>query len=154
VYAASKAFVLAFTESLINELKDTNVTMTALLPGASDTDFFHKAGAEESYVYQKTSLSEPEQVARDGYEALLKGERKVISGLKNKIQATMTNVLPESALAGMMKKQMEPSEEYKKEGSDHPASRDERDMIQAASHSFEGRDLPANDRTDFGTNSR
>ena len=154
VYAASKAFVLTFTESLINELKDTNVTMTALLPGASDTDFFHKAGAEESYVYQKTSLSEPEQVAKDGYNALMKGERKVISGIKNKIQAAMTNVLPDSALASMMKKQMEPSNEYKKEGPEHQPSEEERDMIQAASGNSQNRDLPTEERKDFSSSSR
>ncbi len=146
VYAASKAFVLAFTESLINELKDTNVTMTALLPGASDTDFFHKAGAEESYTYQKTNLSDPEQVAKDGYEALMKGERKIVSGFKNKVQAAMTNVMPDSALAGMMEKQMEQSDEYKKDGAEHRASREEREMIQAASNNFEGRDLENNER--------
>jgi short-subunit dehydrogenase len=149
VYAASKAFVLAFTESLIRELKDTNVSMTALLPGASDTDFFHKAGSEDSYVYQKTNLSDPEQVAKDGYEALMKGERKIVSGLKNKMQAAMANVLPDSALAGLMEKQMKPSEEIKKEGAEHQASREERDMIQAASNSFEGRDLKNEERTDF-----
>jgi short-subunit dehydrogenase len=146
VYAASKAFVLAFTESLINELKDTNVTMTALLPGASDTDFFHKAGAEESYAYQKTNLSDPEQVARDGYEALMKGERKIVSGFKNKVQAAMTNVMPDSALAGIMEKQMEQSDDYKKDRAEHRASREEREMIQAASNNFEGRDLENNER--------
>jgi len=146
VYAASKAFVLAFTESLINELKDTNVTMTALLPGASDTDFFHKAGAEESYTYQETNLSAPEQVAKDGYEALMKGERKIVSGFKNKVQAAMTNVMPDSALAGMMEKQMKPSDEYKKDGAEHRASKEEREMIQTASNNFEGRDLENKER--------
>ena len=146
VYAASKAFVLAFSESLINELKETNVTMTALLPGASDTDFFHKAGAEDSYTYQKTNLSDPGKVAKDGYDALMKGERKIVSGLKNKMQAAMTNVMPDKALAGMMEKQMKPSDEVRKEGSEHSASREERDMIQAASSTYEGRDLQNEER--------
>lgn len=154
VYAASKAFVLAFTESLINELKSTNVTMTVLLPGASDTDFFHKAGAEETYVYQKTSLSEPGQVAKDGFDALMKGERRVVSGLKNKVQAAMANVLPDSALAGMMQKQMEPSSEYKKEGPDHLPSQEERDMIQAAAGNFEQKDLEPERENDPNVNSR
>lgn len=154
VYAASKAFVLAFSESLINELKDTNVTMTALLPGASDTDFFHKAGAEDSYTYQKTNLSAPEKVAKDGYDALMKGERKIVSGLKNKMQAAMTNVMPDRALAGMMEKQMKSTEEVRKEGSEHSASREERDMIQAASNSYEGRDLPKEERNSSDEESR
>ena len=144
VYAASKAFVLAFTESLISELKDTEVTMTALLPGASDTDFFHKAGAEHSYVYQETNLSKPEDVAKDGYDALMKGERKVVSGFKNKMQAAMANVMPDSALAGMMKKQMEPTGDGERSGSKHQPSREEREMIQAASNT-EGKDLEHRD---------
>lgn len=141
VYAASKAFVLVFTESLINEIKDTDVTMTALLPGASDTDFFHKAGSEESYIYQQTELSDPVQVAKDGYEALMKGERKIVSGFKNKVQAGIANLMPDSALAGMMEKQMKPSDEHKRDGSTHEPSRAERDMIQAASNTYENRDL-------------
>src|SRR5688500_18697580 len=53
VYAATKAFVLIFTEGLIQEIKDTNVTLTVLMPGASDTDFFHKAGGEDSRTYRE-----------------------------------------------------------------------------------------------------
>lgn len=133
VYAGTKAFVSSFTEALINELKDTNVTMTALLPGAADTDFFHKAGAENTVVYRETSLSDPEDVAQDGYDALMKGESRVISGVKNKVQAAMSNVLPDNALASTMDKQMKPSES--KEGRDqitHPASWEERSRIEEA----------------------
>lgn len=154
VYAASKSFVLAFTESLINELKDTNVTMTTLLPGASDTDFFHKAGAEDSYTYQKTNLSDPVQVAKDGYEALMNGERKIVSGFKNKVQAAMANVMPDGALAGMMEKQMQPADEYKKDGADHRASKEEREMLQAASNNFEGGDMDNSERNKPGETSR
>ncbi|MBA3649687.1 MAG: SDR family oxidoreductase [Chitinophagales bacterium] len=86
VYGATKAFVLSFSEALINELKGTNVTLTALLPGASDTDFFHKAHAEDTVTYREEKLSKPADVARDGYEALMKGESKIVSGWKNKVQ--------------------------------------------------------------------
>lgn len=133
VYAGTKAFVLSFTEALINELKDTNVTVTALLPGASDTDFFHKAGAEETVTYRETDLYAPEDVARDGYEALMSGESRVISGIKNKIQAAMSTVMPDTSLASSMRKQMEPSE--KEQGRDkitHPASSEEREKIEGA----------------------
>lgn len=106
VYAATKAFVLSFTEGLINELKGTNVTMTTLLPGATDTDFFHKARAEDTVIYRETDLSDPEDVARDGYEALMRGESRIISGLKNKIQAAMSTVMPDNVLASTMRKQM------------------------------------------------
>lgn len=131
VYAGTKAFILSFTEALINEVKDTNVTITALLPGASDTDFFHKAGAEDTVTHRETDLYAPEDVARDGYEALMKGESRIISGVKNKIQAAMSTVMPDTTLASSMRKQMEPSE--KEKGRDqitHPASREEREKIE------------------------
>jgi short-subunit dehydrogenase len=123
VYAATKSFVLSFTEALINELKDTKITMTALLPGPGDTDFFHKAGAELSVTYKEADLSSPEEVAKDGYDALMKGESKIVSGAKNKVQAAMSNVLPDSALASSMRKQMNPSDkEHGREEITHPAS--------------------------------
>jgi short-subunit dehydrogenase len=139
VYGGTKAFVLSFSEALINELKDTNVTLTVLLPGASDTDFFHKAGAEETVIYRETDLSAPEDVAKDGYDALMKGESKVVSGAKNKMQAAMSTMLPDSALASTMRKQMEPSE--KEEGRDqitHPASREERIRIEGETGKITG----------------
>lgn len=130
VYGGTKAFVLSFTEALINEVKDTRVTLTALLPGASDTDFFHKAGADETTTYRETNLSSPEDVARDGYEALMKGESKIISGAKNKIQAAMSNVMPDSALTASMRAQMSPSDKEKgREEITHPASLEERKRI-------------------------
>jgi short-subunit dehydrogenase len=107
VYAATKAFVLSFSEALADELKETKVTMTALLPGATDTDFFSKADGENTKEYQESSLSNPSDVAKDGYEALMKGEVKVVSGMKNKLQAAMSNVIPDSKLAATMHKKME-----------------------------------------------
>lgn len=109
VYAGTKAFIYIFTQGLINELKDTNVTMTALLPGPTETDFFNKAGAEHTVTYQETELADPADVAKDGYEALQKGESKVISGMKNKVQAAMGNLITDEALAEQGRKQMEPS---------------------------------------------
>jgi uncharacterized protein len=130
VYAATKAFVISFTEGLINELKGTNITVTALLPGASDTDFFHKAGAEKSVTYREEELSKPEDVALDGYEALMKGESRVISGLKNKVYGAMSNVMPDASLASTMRKKMEPSKEPDgREHITHGPSIEERDHI-------------------------
>ena len=111
VYGASKAFVLSFTEAVINEIKDSNVTMTALLPGATDTNFFRRAGAENTVVAQDTPLSEPADVAKDGYEALMKGESRVVSGVLNKIQAAASNVLPDGVIASGMRKLMEEKED-------------------------------------------
>jgi short-subunit dehydrogenase len=139
VYAATKAFVISFTEGLINELKDTNVTMTALLPGASDTDFFHKAGAEETTTYREENLSEPGQVAQDGYYALMNNERRVISGFKNKVYAAMSNVMPDRALAATMRKKMSPSNEA--DGRDHithSPSIEERDRIDRSTGNVRG----------------
>jgi short-subunit dehydrogenase len=111
VYAATKSFVITFTEALIQELKGTNVTITALLPGAADTDFFHKAGGEDSVTYREEKLSRPEEVAQDGFDALMRGESRVVSGMKNKMYAAMSNVMPDSALAGTMHKKMKPSDD-------------------------------------------
>lgn len=131
VYGASKTFVLSFTEALNNELKDTEVTVTALMPGAADTDFFHKAGSENTVTYKETGLSNPEDVAKDGYEALMKGERRIISaGLKNKMFGVASNLMSDAQLAEMMRKQMEPSDAKDgKENITHQPSEEERAEI-------------------------
>jgi uncharacterized protein len=109
VYGGTKAYVLSFTEALRSELKDTGITITALQPGATDTDFFNKAGAQESKIVEdKNKLADPAKVARDGYDALMKGDDKVVSGMKNKMQSAMSNVMPDTMLADQMKKQSEP----------------------------------------------
>jgi short-subunit dehydrogenase len=141
VYAGTKAFVLSFSEALANELKDTNITVTALQPGATDTDFFYKAGQDETTGYQDVTLSDPEQVAKDGYEALMKGKDKVVSGSKNKFQSLLSNIMPDTKLAESMRKEMAPADEVKKRESGHEASRKEREMIQSASNTYRGRDL-------------
>ena len=79
VYAATKAFVLSFAHSLRYELKDTGVTVTALQPGPTDTDFFHRAGMDNTEVGSKgKSESQPDDVARQGIEALLAGKTMFI----------------------------------------------------------------------------
>lgn len=107
VYAGTKAFVYNFSQSLASELKDTNIIVTALRPGATDTDFFRESHAEDIKIAQPENLSDPADVARDGYEALMKGERTVVSGLKNKIQAHMADVLPDAVMSDQMAKQNE-----------------------------------------------
>src|SRR4051812_44492249 len=104
VYAGTKAFVYNFSMSLVNELKDTGVTITALQPGATDTDFFNKAGAENSEIVQDDNLADPADVAKDGYEALMAGEPKVVSGIKNKVQSVVSNLVPDTALGAQMHK--------------------------------------------------
>lgn len=115
VYHATKAFILSHTMALVNELKDTGVTITALLPGATDTDFFHKADMEDAKMIRedKDSLADPATVARDGFDALMKGESKVVSGLKNKLQTALSNIMPDSMVTAQLEKQMEPSDKSK-----------------------------------------
>lgn len=111
VYHATKAFVLSFTEAIRAENKDSGITITALMPGATDTDFFTKADMTESKVVQdKDALSDPADVAKDGYEALMTGTDKVISGFKNKVQINMGNLTPDSLLADQMYKKQEPAD--------------------------------------------
>ncbi|MEJ5961995.1 SDR family NAD(P)-dependent oxidoreductase [Pedobacter immunditicola] len=113
VYHGTKAFVLSFSEAIREELKDTGVTVTALLPGATDTDFFNKADMNQSKIVQEEDLDDAVKVAEDGYEALMSGKDKVISGLKNKIKVGMTNIMTDSAAAHTMGEQQKPQNEEK-----------------------------------------
>jgi short-subunit dehydrogenase len=108
VYHGTKAFVQSFTEAIRNEVRDTGVTITALLPGATDTDFFDKADMLQSKIVQEGSLSNAADVAKDGYKALMNNDDMVVSGLKNKMQVAMSNVIPDEMVANMMHKQQEP----------------------------------------------
>lgn len=101
VYAASKAFVLSFTEALIQEVKDTNVTLTALMPNATDTDFFHKANATDTVAYKKLTFYKPEEIAAAAYEGLMAGTDKVVPGVINKVQTFINNALPDSVVTAM-----------------------------------------------------
>jgi short-subunit dehydrogenase len=109
VYHGTKAFVLSFTEALREELREYDITITALLPGPTDTDFFNKANMQRSKIVQdKESLSNAADVAKDGFEALMAGKDKVISGFKNKMQVAMGTIMPDATTAHMMAKQQEP----------------------------------------------
>src|ERR1700744_88450 len=111
VYHATKAFVLSFTTAVREEVKDSGVTLTALMPGVTDTDFFHKAGMESSQVVQdKEAMADPAEVARDGYDALMSGQDRVISGFKNKVQVNAANLMPDSTVAHTLYEQQKPVE--------------------------------------------
>lgn len=111
VYHGTKAFVVSWTEAIQQEIKDTNVTITTLLPGATATDFFHKADMEEATLVQKGDLADPAKVAKDGFKALMAGEHKIVSGWKNKAQVAMSGILPDKVVAGMSEKQNKPANE-------------------------------------------
>ena len=83
VYNATKAFIDSFSFALRNELKDTGITVTCLMPGSTDTDFFERAGLEDTKV--GTQKDDPAMVAKVGYEAMKKGEGDVVAGMKNKL---------------------------------------------------------------------
>jgi short-subunit dehydrogenase len=106
VYAATKAFILSFTDSLINELEGTGVTVTALIPGPTRTDFFRKAHAAQTRTAQN-NLADPADIARIGYEALLKGKHHVTAGSSVKANVIMSNILPNESVASLARKNME-----------------------------------------------
>lgn len=109
VYHGTKAFVLSWSEAIREELKDTGITVTALLPGPTDTDFFNKADMNRSKILEdKDSLASPEEVAIDGYNALMNGEDKVISGIKNKLSVAMANIATDSMAAHRMAEMQKP----------------------------------------------
>jgi len=108
VYAASKAFVLSFAEAIRNELKDTNIVVTALQPGATETEFFERAGMEDTKV-GRDRKSDPAEVAREGFEALMKGKDHVVAAMaKEKLQVALGQVAPETTKAAMHRKLTEP----------------------------------------------
>ncbi|WP_336518508.1 SDR family oxidoreductase [Pollutibacter soli] len=108
VYHGTKAFVQSFTEALRNEVKDRGIVVTALLPGATDTDFFNKADMLDSKIVQEGKLDDPAKVARDGYHALMRGDDMVVSGFRNKINVAMSNILPDEFVANNMSDKQEP----------------------------------------------
>lgn len=113
-YNASKAFLKSFAEGIRNELKDSGVTVTTLMPGATETNFFHRAGADDTKLGANPNKDDPADVAREGYEALMEGKDHVVAGsFKNKLQATMAHVLPDTVTAGMHRKQSEPESAHK-----------------------------------------
>ena len=107
VYNGTKAFIDSFSFALRNELKDTGITVTCLMPGATETEFFERAGMEDTKVGQ-SKKDDPADVAKVGYEAMLDGEGDVVSGWKNKIISTAANVIPADVLAERHRKQAEP----------------------------------------------
>lgn len=108
VYNGTKAFIDSFAWALRNELKDTNVTVTCLMPGPVDTGFFERADMLDTKVGADPKKSDPADVARTGFDAMMKGEGDVVAGFKNKLQATMAAITPQSVLAEQHRKMAEP----------------------------------------------
>jgi uncharacterized protein len=109
-YAASKAYLLSFAEAIRYELKDTGVTVTALLPGPTDTEFFDRAGMQNTPV-KEADKDDPAEVARDAFKAVMAGDDKLVAGsVKNLLQATAARVLPEQVKAARHAAQTKPKD--------------------------------------------
>lgn len=108
VYNGSKAFIDSFAWALRNELKDSGLTVTCLMPGVTDTEFFERADLMDTKVGQGRNKMDPAKVARIGWEAMLDGEGDVVAGMKNKLQVAMAKVTPAGVLAEQHRKMAEP----------------------------------------------
>jgi len=109
VYNASKSFVQSFALALRDELKDTGVTITSLMPGPTDTEFFERADMLDTKVGSSDSKDDPADVARDGFEALMAGKERVVShSLSTKLQGRGSRLMPDSVKAAMHRRMAEP----------------------------------------------
>jgi short-subunit dehydrogenase len=107
VYNASKAYLNSLSFALREELNETNATVTCLMPGATETEFFRRAYMLDTKVGTEEK-DDPAMVAQTGYKAMLNGESDVVTGIKNKIQSAVANVMPNEVLAKQHRKMAEP----------------------------------------------
>jgi short-subunit dehydrogenase len=107
VYNGTKAFIDSFSFALRAELKDSGITVTCLMPGATETEFFERADMMDTKVGQDDK-DDPADVAQVGFDAMMRGEADVVSGWKNKVQTTLANVTPSGILAEQHRKMAEP----------------------------------------------
>ena len=108
VYNGTKAFIDSFSLALRNELKDTGVTVTCLMPGVTDTEFFERADMMDTKVGTQENKADPAEVARIGFDAMMNGEADVVAGMKNKLQVAMAGITPKEALAEQHRKMSQP----------------------------------------------
>jgi short-subunit dehydrogenase len=107
VYNATKAYLDSFSFAIRAELKDSGVTVTCLMPGATETDFFERADMLDTKIGQ-AKKDDPAKVARIGFDAMMKGTGDVVTGWHNKLQSAIANVTPSGVLAEMHRKMAEP----------------------------------------------
>jgi short-subunit dehydrogenase len=107
VYNGTKAFLDNFAFALRNELEETEVVVSCLMPGPTETEFFRRAGMLDTPVGQKEKDSAA-KVARDGFDALMKGKGDVVSGWQNKLQSTLAQIAPAGMLAEQHRKTAQP----------------------------------------------
>ena len=107
VYNATKAFLDSFSFALRAELKDSGISVTCLMPGATETEFFERADMLDTKIGQ-SKKDDPADVARTGFKAMMNGDGDVVSGWQNKLQSAIANVTPAAILAELHRKQAEP----------------------------------------------
>jgi uncharacterized protein len=107
VYNGSKAFLNSFSFALREELRDANISVTCLMPGATETEFFRRAEMLDTNVGTEEK-DDPAGVAKAGFEAMMSGDGDIVTGIKNKIQSAAANVLPAGMLARQHRKMAEP----------------------------------------------
>ena len=113
MYNGTKAFIDSFSFALRAELKDTGVTVTCLMPGPTDTEFFERADMTDTQVGQGRK-DDPADVAKTGFDAMMRGDGDVVSGWKNKVRTMIANVTPSGVLAEMHRDVAEPGSGKKK----------------------------------------
>jgi short-subunit dehydrogenase len=107
VYNGTKSFVDSFSFALRAEMKGNGVTVTCLMPGATETEFFERANMQDTNIGQ-SEKDNPADVAKVGFEAMMRGDGDIVSGWKNKIQSALANVTPAGLLAEQHRKMAEP----------------------------------------------
>jgi len=107
VYNGSKAFIDSFAQAFRHEVKDQGVTVTLLMPGATETEFFERADLSDTKI-GRAKKDDPADVAKTGFDAMIKGDSQVVYGWKNKLQTTLASVLPAGVLAEQHRRQAEP----------------------------------------------
>lgn len=115
-YNASKAFIDSFSYALRNELQDTGVTVTCLMPGATETEFFERAGLMDTSIGQ-SKKDDPADVAEIGFKAMMEGDAEIVAGWHNKVQSAIANIIPASLLAEQHRKKAEPGSGQTRGGS-------------------------------------
>ncbi|NIH78861.1 SDR family NAD(P)-dependent oxidoreductase [Amycolatopsis viridis] len=108
VYNATKAFLASFAEALRDELKDSGVTVTVLMPGPTDTAFFERAGMTDTKI-ARGPKDDPADVAEQGFAAMMAGKDKVVAAsARNKVQAAAARAVPDPVKAAVHRRMAEP----------------------------------------------
>ena len=112
VYSGTKGCMNAFSFVLRNDMQDSGGTVRCRMPGPTETEFFERADMLDTQVGQQEK-DDPADVAKIGFEAMMKGKGEVVSGWKNKLQSVLANVTPASRLAEQHRKMAEPGSSKK-----------------------------------------